>query len=262
MATRRLGWLADRPPYQGGAELESLTLQQAAPKWAEIVYCPPGRVALDVDAYIVHNCTEYTADDLPALMTRPVIKRVHDVWPVGDEALRHYLLNKSRVVLLSSKLHRASLPYAVRSPIAYIPSAITPPAEMPKTARNGVVWLGRMYPSKGLVSVRQWALQRGLSADVYGYGPDVVQCFGPLTYKGKYNPSDVWDILAKYEYFVFLPEAVEPYGRTVAEAYLAGCKLVVNGNVGAAEWIEHRPQAVAEGAALFWQEVEEALHAH
>jgi glycosyltransferase involved in cell wall biosynthesis len=41
-------------------------------------------------------------------------------------------------------------------------------------------------------------------------------------------------LLAQYETFVFLPTVIEPFGRLVAEAWAAGCELVVNEHVGAA----------------------------
>ncbi|MCK4732668.1 MAG: glycosyltransferase [Methanophagales archaeon] len=44
------------------------------------------------------------------------------------------------------------------------------------------------------------------------------------------------DVYNKHEYFVHLPNGIEPCGRTVFEAALAGCKVVVNNRVGAASF--------------------------
>lgn len=74
-------------------------------------------------------------------------------------------------------------------------------------------------------------------------------------YCGKVEPENVYKILGEYETFVFLPDDIEPYGRTVIEAWLAGCELVINGNVGAAWWIDHEPDAVERGSELFWEQI-------
>lgn len=261
MATHRLGWLEDRVKFPGGAELEAATLLNARPDWAEIVPCAPGDVTPHVDAYIIHNCTQYSADIVPTLMMHPVIKRVHDVWHDGDPALRSWLLAKSRRVLLSSKLHLKKVHGLITARLGYVPSAVTPPSPLPIAAeRNGYAWIGRMWPGKGLLNVKRWAERNNVLVDCYGFGPDVIQCTGNLTYRGPLSQDAVWETLGKYKGFVHLPTAAEPYGRTVAEAFIMGCELTVNGNIGAVEWIENRPEAVANGAALFWQAVGEALN--
>ena len=74
-------------------------------------------------------------------------------------------------------------------------------------------------------------------------------------YKGA--AADVPATLAQYETFVFLPTALEPFGRAVVEAWAAGLELVVNRNVGAIYWIENDPGALDSAAADFWTLVTE-----
>jgi glycosyltransferase involved in cell wall biosynthesis len=70
-------------------------------------------------------------------------------------------------------------------------------------------------------------------------------------------PHDhVATILRLYERFVFLPTHTEPFGRAVAEAWAAGCELIVNGNVGAVYWLEQQPDALTTAPRDFWSIVE------
>jgi len=58
--------------------------------------------------------------------------------------------------------------------------------------------------------------------------------------------------MARYQTFVFLPTVIEPFGRTVAEAWAAGCEIVTNGLVGARYWLEENPDALDTAAEDFW----------
>jgi glycosyltransferase involved in cell wall biosynthesis len=60
-------------------------------------------------------------------------------------------------------------------------------------------------------------------------------------------------LLARYETFVFLPTVIEPFGRLVAEAWAAGCRIVTNDLVGAKYWIQNDPDAIETAAEDFWK---------
>ena len=64
-------------------------------------------------------------------------------------------------------------------------------------------------------------------------------------------------MLFSYETFVFLPTEPEPFSRTTVEAWAAGCKLVVNRNIGALHWIENDPQALSTASERLWGIVSE-----
>ena len=85
--------------------------------------------------------------------------------------------------------------------------------------------------------------------DVYSSVP--VQSRGSARYRGAC--ADAAATLAQYERFIFLPTAIEPFGRAVVEAWAAGLDLIINRNVGATYWIEHDPGALETAAADFWR---------
>jgi len=65
-------------------------------------------------------------------------------------------------------------------------------------------------------------------------------------------------ILGRAEKFVFLPSWPEAFGRVVVEAWAAGCELLIRDeNIGSCWWIKNQPEALAHGAELFWDAVEE-----
>lgn len=262
----RIGWLSDVPKgYQGGAELEAAALVDAAPVWAEVIPCPPGEVSSEADAYVVHNCVSYDRDILPLLERRPVIKRVHDLWPHGDPALRAWLLANARRLFFSSPLHREAMRWRITAPVSYLPSAVDVErfrgAAQVGPERQGVIWLGRLFPGKGLRAAWEWAVEREVLVDTYGAGPLEEQVQHPMRRGGQVSYAEVPELLARYKTLLFLPDEVEPFGRTVVEAWAAGCTLVVNGNIGALWWLEHHPAAVGRGAELFWETVREVVAA-
>jgi hypothetical protein len=63
----RVGWLADKAGYVGGAELTTAEFRAAAPEGVEIVDCPPGAVVKGCDRYVIQNCVLYTPKDLDRL---------------------------------------------------------------------------------------------------------------------------------------------------------------------------------------------------
>lgn len=248
--------------YTGGAEMSAFAARETAPDGVEIVTCHAGDVTGSVDAYVVHNCTSYDRSIIPLLKKKPVIKRVYDVWPHGDPDLRLWLLANSAAVLLSGPLQQEAMAWQVTAPVTFVPSGVDVKRfrnAAPKK-RKGVVMVARLWPGKGIDRVRQWAQENEVVVDVYGFGPEEKQVHGALNYRGPVEYAELPQLLAGYETFVFLPSQVEPFSRTTAEAWAAGCKLVVNGNVGALWWIENQPEALENAAQGFWEAVEEVLH--
>lgn len=110
--------------------------------------------------------------------------------------------------------------------------------------RSGAVCVGRMAYGKGL----QLLAEYDEPVDVYSTVP--VRSEGSVRYQGA--SENVAETLSKYETFVFLPQAMEPFGRAVVEAWAAGLTLVVNKNVGAMHWIVNDQIALRTAAEDFW----------
>lgn len=259
----QIGWLYDRAAVKGGAELEAETLAAGMPEGWMLIDCPPENVVPGLDGYVLHNVTSYDYAASQRMGAAPVVKRLHDVWRAGDLQLRAWVLKHAALVIASSRLHVEGMAHRIDAPLKLLPCAVdlAPFQEAAQRAngRAGVCWLGRLYESKGIVAAALWAQENGVMVDVYGHGPLAASLPDGLRYCGSVRYEDVPGVLAQYARFVFLPDVVEPFGRTVVEAWAAGCEIVTNGNVGAVGWINDQPEALVTAREDFWHAIKEVI---
>lgn len=242
----RVGWLADAGST-GGAELSQAEFRAAAPDDVEVVDCPPGAVQAGLDAYVIHNCVTYTVADLDVIREARVFKFWHDVGPHVRPDVMAWLDHHARQVCCSPLQAEA-----MRRSTALIP----PPVDLARFreaagrvngSRAGTVSVASwMNPGKAPHLVQEWAAAHEPVA-FFGAGPYAPSGSRPVPYE--HMP----DLLASFERFVFLPTALEPFGRVVVEAWAAGCEIVTNRLVGARYWIEENPDAMETAAEDFWK---------
>ncbi len=246
----RVGWLADDPGYLGGAELTQQEFAAAAPDEVEIVACPPGEVVAGLDRYVAHNVVHYRSADIPP---GPIVWYHHDLSPHIDPDLRARL-DAVATHIFCSPMHR--LRYGRDG------ECVPPPVDLDRYAptrqirrnRSGTCSIaGWRGPGKGAQLLKEWADANG-PVDVYG-GGDFAPVADSLTYRGEIAPEGVASVLHRYERFVFLPTAFEPFCRSVVEAWAAGCEVITNGLVGARHYIERDQDALRTAARDFWRVV-------
>jgi glycosyltransferase involved in cell wall biosynthesis len=240
----RVGWLADNGPTNGGAELTQAEFKAAAPADVEVIDCPAGGIDYGCDLYVIHNCVLYEPDEL-APVEVPVVKYWHDVGPHVRPEVKGWLTDHARQVCCS--------PIQAEHMNLDVP-CVPPPVDLNRFREAATHVNG---DRRGIVSVGSWrnfgkAPHRAAewaqgNLDFYGDGP-----FAPAG-SVTVNYDDMPDLLAHYERFVFLPTVIEPFGRVVAEAWAAGCEVVVNNLVGARWWIENDPDALETAADDFWK---------
>lgn len=252
----RVGWLADPIVTLGGAELTQAEFLAAAPEGVEVIPVHPGDRPGDVDVtcdrYVIHNCLSYGIEDLEMVEAAgvPVVKYWHDVGPHVKPEVR-YWLDRNTTSICCSPLQADVMGY---DDVAHIPPAIdlnrfaSAAADADPERKGAVSVASWANPGKAPHQVAEWGAQNG-GVDFFGGGVcapqgsrEVAQATLPL-------------LLANYKTFVFLPTAIEPFGRVVVEAWAAGCEVVTNGNVGARYWIEENPEGLETAAADFWKAV-------
>jgi glycosyltransferase involved in cell wall biosynthesis len=237
----RVGWLADEHDPPGGAELTQAEFQAAAPEGVEIVDFAPGK-QLDqgIDRWVVHNCRTYS--EMPHWGR--VFRYLHDMR--GDYEHDQDLICCSPLQAEALGLHNAWVP----PPIDL--SAFRPTRQQRRNdERKGTCCVGAfMNPGKGGHLVAEWAAKNE-PVDVWGFGPYmprgdyIADC-------GDVDPVKLPQLLWNYERFVFLPTALEPFGRCVVEAWAAGCEIITNNLVGARYWIEEAPEKLETASEDFW----------
>jgi glycosyltransferase involved in cell wall biosynthesis len=243
-----VGWLVDEAGYVGGAERTQAEFRAAAPDGVEIVDCPPGATK-DCDAYVIHNCVTYEAENLELLEGARVVKFWHDVGPHLQPGVREWLDKWATAICCSPvQAEYMGLQDAVLIPPAVDLAPFERAAASVNGDRKGAVSVGawRNY-GKAPHKAAEWAQGNGI--DFYGSGPFAPHGSQEIAYEGM--PA----LLARYETFVHLPVVIEPFGRAVVEAWAAGCEIVTNGLVGARYWIEEKPEALDTAAEDFWKVV-------
>jgi hypothetical protein len=253
----RYGWLADRGNHDGllgGAEFTQAEFRAAAPDGVDIVFVPssdPGTWLQDCDRVCVFNCTEYPDSTIRSLTGKPVVRYWNDVAPHGSHKLTRWLVENAENVF-TSPLHMQRFPWTRGT--THRSTVIPPPVDLD---RFRAVNSGQ--DRTGNVSIAAW---RG-----WGKTPHLTQAWGKANGGVDfYGPGEVAppgcvavpyeavpDILARYETFVYLPTALEPFCRATVEAWAAGCKVVSNRLVGANHFIENDPDALETAADRFWE---------
>lgn len=233
----------------GGAELTMREFALAAPDHVTLVEDPA-----DADTVLIGNCTIFSASLIGDLEGKRVVRYHHDLARHEDPALREWL-ERNAAHVFTSPLHQRL--YGLAGDWPNVPPAIDLNACRPprtvrrKGKRAGACSIGSWQgPGKGQQLLREWSDLNG-PVDVYGTG--VYTPHAPnLNVIGPLDPEQVSETLWRYERFVHLPTAPEPFGRCVVEAWAAGCELVVNRQVGALHYIENDQEALRTAAADFW----------
>lgn len=248
----RIGWIADQPGYIGGAELTQQEFRNAAPDGVEIVDCPTGGVVPGLDTYCVHNVTRYKPEDFQRI-SAPVVWFHHDLSCWIKPGVQEWLDNNA--------IHLFCSP-AQRDRYGLDGECIPPPVDLDryrptrqaKRNREGAVSIAQWRnPGKGAQRIVEWAAENE-PIDVYGPG-DFIPAGDGIDYRGELAADGVASVLLDYATFVFLPTELEPFCRTVAEAWASGCRLVVNRQIGALWWITEAPEKLTTAAENFWEAV-------
>jgi len=256
----KVAWLAAMSNTDGsgigGAEMTQAEFKAAAPDGVKVVYVPKDglELARDCDVVCVHNCPHYPAETVGAIEGKRVVRYWNDTCPHGSPDLRDWLLANS-VNVFCSPLHYERFPWRNGQKVEY--HLIPPPIDLQPFRDAGAVSKDR----SGAVSIAPWrgwgknpapTLAWGETnggVDVYGGGQLAPPGSVPVPY------DQMPALLAKYQTFVYLPTALEPFCRVVAEADAAGCEIVANRLVGALHWLENDRDRLDSAREDYWNVV-------
>lgn len=206
----------------------------------------------NIDLTVVSNAQSFSTEFLNSLRI-PYVIFLHDYWglcryrlfyPMQDKCRSCYLkdrfllfLQNSALIIWLSPLHRESwlftYPELKEHKHTIIPSAINVDLFYNlEQERHGVLAINAGLKFKGVSRFREWAEEhRDVNIDLVGSIDELlpnnvhsINFVPPLKMNGLYN---------KYQKFIHLPTTPQPFERTVAEAYLAGCEIIGNRNIGA-----------------------------
>lgn len=218
---------------------------------------------------ILGNLQTFRLWQVPALLGARFVYFSQDTNVVP--AIQQSLFDGARAVFFCSPLHRDYFAQKFQvdpSKITLIPTLFDPEKFAPSAKEPVTVHLGRLSAPKGIDSVLQHAA-RNPDREYRIYGPREsgleLQLPANVTVHDAVPRDEVARILARALAYIHLPRWTEAFGRTVIEAALSGCSLIVNRNVGACsyDWdLSDREALVREltlGPTRFWEKVEQAL---
>lgn len=245
---------------RAGMVLSVEAFAQASPY--ELVPCRPDRrPPNDIDAFILHGDL-FDRRWIEVLADKPLMAHRHGGWYTGDPIMRRWVLDNADLVTFNSPKQRELFRFDVNIREDFVPLPIDVDRFMLRSNdRKGTIYLGLIWPAKGIAYTVDWAIRNSHPVDFYGVAMaksllrDIVE---PCRYCGPVDYGDVPATLAKYKRFVFFPHEPDLYARTVVEAWAAGCELILQGDEKAFwDWFD--PEACKLAPMIFWQKFDSIL---
>ena len=182
------------------------------------------------------------------------------------------VLQGARLLVWLSPLHRESWLWLCPE-LEAVPHHLSPsPVDVDSffdmgLERAGIVAVESLHPFKGRRRVLDWARQHPeASLTFVGGNPEPQEPLPPNCRDIGSVPGQMMnEVYNRHEALLHLPQSPSPFDRTVAEAYLAGCRIIGNALVGALSWPffgkgrDAVKQACQESPSQFWEAIENAL---
>jgi hypothetical protein len=272
--------------FGGTAQNDRLILMEGIRRGYDIHIVTPQSIFMaDFDLAILHNITMFNRDWLLKLVeSKPYVIHFHDFpcryrlyFPMLDKCKRCpdrnfwlTLLTKAKANFFLSPLHKWAIsqiyPEIESIPYYLVPSAMNPEPFLKVESyknRSGVIAVNSLYPFKGKDNVLDYAKKHPeIKFTFVGGKEDDVTLPPNCCYVG-FKPHDTMPSLyAEHESFIHLPNSVDPFCQAAVEAYISGCRLIINKLVGCAswDWFNSREKVienVSKSKDLFWDKIDE-----
>ena len=132
--------------------------------------------------------------------------------------------------------------------------------------RQGVIVVEGLHPFKGRAHILRWIEGNpGVKVTAVGADPTVASGLPPNVEVINYVPyGQMNELYNRHEALLHLPQSPSPFDRTTVEAYLAGCRIIGNINIGALSypWFKSREEVrdhIKNSSKEFWEQVEATM---
>lgn len=204
----------------------------------------------DCDLIITNNIKFFSTRQIEWMLEQPNrVRYEHDYWNLVNPEHEQYKKEmwegglKSIFLSPAHKTEYGKQHSAICFPsVCYQPSPIKVNQFTPAIKKDPVcIYVGAIEPHKGVWEAAEYVRKRGIPLIVYGTASstsyfDKVSCHPSVIFGGTLPYERVIKVMAKADMFIHIPNWVEPYGRTVIEARLSGCRCIFNDRVGAASY--------------------------
>jgi glycosyltransferase involved in cell wall biosynthesis len=265
-------WLADytTKEHQGGAQqTNQVMVDYGISLGHRIEYMTPLKFSVDKlkksDLVIINNIMKFSPYQINWIIENvPYIRYEHD-YDVA-KLIKNFpnIYKKSKLNIFLSPLHKQETESLIGEKIKseIIPSPIKD-FYSKNDKREGILWVGNIVSEKGLSNVIRYMKNNpNKMLKVIGFGDcdlaKELKSLKNVKFIGEIKHSNMINEYNKAEAFIHLPLWKEPFGRTIAEAYLCGCDLIVNNNCGAMsynwDWNNYDliKQTLNNSSEVFW----------
>ncbi len=283
-----IGWVADYTikEHRGGGQQTNHEMVLAGIKRGHTIdYIMPTtynqKNINKYDLLIINRITTFNQNIKELMIRSPHVRYEHDYDSVWSDPFCKKLYEKSLLNIFLSPLHFQTFntyyikKYGKNIERVYLqPSPVLGFKKLCDTpTKNTVMWAGDMHYLKGIDNVVAYAQNRtDLKFDFYVLGMSDTVYINKIRrlnntniYSELKNKKDMNDAYSRHEYFIHLPIWKEPFGRTVLEAYLSGCNLIVNKNIGATSygWNFNNYESIVnmndKATDNFWKNIENTI---
>jgi hypothetical protein len=275
----KVGWVQNVPMTRlGGQTLGSLKVLEATPSGVEVVICTPEEFDAGCDAYVIVSPVESSRTQIELLKRSPRIIWARDLWILPTDKVWIHdeipaLCKSAAANLFTTPLFRDTFiqQNAAGLHLSQTGLALTALDPDPFLAvrgtgsREGNLWVGDFNNYyKGLRAAVDWCAGRFERLAVLGYGNEPP----PYLLAGKYSEwvdllepvpfEDMPALYAEFERLVCKPNGLEPAGRAVMEAALAGLEIEADAEVVGVmsyDWwgdVERLAQELRDAPRNFW----------
>lgn len=265
-----VAWISDRsfPEYEGGAEKVDYMLREIGKKQGLEIDHWKDKPDKEYDLYILGNTHLW-----PPEKTFEIVGNNKFAFIRHDPLAREHtweLLQKAHVVIFPSPglrtfyEQRLKLKNVMYQPWASMDEEWNTYIPMPK--EEYALYIGDLNSYKGTHNLINYARDHpNLLLKVYGRMIEKYNFTLPnLQYFGWLPDNKVKETMGKAKYWVHLPSMMDPFPQMIVKAYLSGCELIVNKNVGCftyPDWNWNDPEDIKrklkEYQDTFWQRLNE-----
>ena len=265
----RIGWISSRtwPESVGGAEATDFTyIQEGKKRGHEIAFLRSYDPTCDF--FVLSN-----VHDWPVKFVEGILRNAsyalyrHDAFNIIYQ--QPYFKNPF-VVVFMSPLQKDFYLQRINVKKYFLTPCALQDLDQYKTGEKKTdhyVYIGDLLDHKGLRNIIQYAIENPHEKFVlYGKRFQSLDLPKNTQYLGELKPEEIPDILNKAKHYISLPSLIDTCPRTVTGAYLSGCKIIYNNNVGLFSWNWDWPtmtraklkQILMEAPTKFWANLEGA----
>lgn len=272
-----IGWINENTSSErvGGAELTSKELIKYGRELGyKITEVTPANFNLSFDLLVVNNIRTFPGLFIEKILEKDFVFLCHDTrifLPSSSEVwlpIYEILLQRAKKIIFLSPRHKKCYEEKFNldsDKVSFFPPPLDPDIYYEDEKEEICVSTSLIAKHKGIENVIKLAKEKpDLEFRLYGRLEYSLPKLPNLRYMGIVEPSRIPTILAKAKYFVQLPECIEPFGSGLVKAYLSGCELITNENLGcfSYDWWgdkEKVKEKLREAPRKFWEEVENVL---